>query len=146
MPVFGKTLFETVLDGLEEPTEEQEDETPSPVRGFNGGFVGRAWDAQTEAELDPSSLFEAFLPDPAIAEPAVTGPVVPNWAGRVSEAEIAEDLALKTCRTSNDLKERRRLFARDNHPDRIVVDYRQQATHRMMIANQLIDAALARLR
>lgn len=141
MPIFGKTLFETVLDGLDQPVEEEEDDASSPVRGFNGGFVGRDWGARADGHNDPSLLFEAFPPEPIVIEP-----VIPGWAGRISLAEITSDLALDACRTERDLRERRRLFALENHPDRVVVEYRDQATRRMMIANQLIDAALVKLR
>jgi len=141
MPMFGKSLFETVLEGLSEPVEEEEDEVSVPVRGFNGGFVGRDWSAKPEIDIDPSLLFDGFPPDPIPVEP-----VIPEWIGRLSNEEIAEDLALRDCRTEQDLRDRRRMFARDNHPDRVPPDYTNQATHRMMIANQLIDAALAKLR
>ncbi len=141
MPMFGKSLFETLLEGLGEPVEEEEDDLSVPVRGFNGGFVGRDWSAKPEIDVDPSLLFDGFPPDPVIIEP-----VIPTWIGRLSAAEIAEDLALRDCRTEQDLRDRRRQFALDNHPDRVPADYCHQATHRMKIANQLIDAALARLR
>lgn len=140
MPIFGKSLFETVLEGLDHEVEEEEQDASSPVRGFNGGFVGRDWGANGEAERDPSSLFEGFPPDPVVLMP-----VIPDWIDRLSEAEIAEDLQLKHCRTAHGLREKRRSFAFENHPDRVPVDYRDQATRRMMIANQLIDSALARL-
>lgn len=141
MPMFGKSLFEAVLDGLGEPAEEEEGEVSVPVRGFNGGFVGRDWSARPETDLDPSLLFDGFPPDPAVLEP-----VVPTWIGRLSGDEIADDLALQDCGTEQDLRDRRRLFAFDNHPDRVLPEFRSQATRRMMIANQLIDAALAKLR
>lgn len=141
MPIFGKSLFETVLDSIEEPVEHDDEEVSSPVRGFNGGFVGREWSAGPEVDLDPSLLFDGFPPDPVVHESEI-----PEWIGRLSEAEITGDLALSNCRTESDLRERRRLFALANHPDRIAVEFRDQATRRMMIANQLIDAALAKLR
>jgi hypothetical protein len=141
MPVFGKSLFETVLDGLDEPVEEDDEEASAPVRGFNGGFVGRDWSAKPEIDIDPSLLFDGFPPDPVVIAPAV-----PDWLGRLSEDEIAEDLALKNCRTEQDFRDRRRLFALANHPDRVSPDYCDQATLRMMVANRLVDAALAKFR
>jgi hypothetical protein len=141
MPVFGKSLFETVLDGLGEPVEADEDEVPAPVRGFNGSFVGRDWSAKPETDIDPSLLFDGFPPDPVIVDP-----VTPDWLGRLSDEEIAEDLALQDCRTEQDFRERRRLFALANHPDRVPPEYCEQATRRMMVANQMIDAAVAKFR
>jgi hypothetical protein len=141
MPVFGKSLFETVLEGLGEPVEEDEEDLSPPVRGFNGGFVGRDWSAKPEIDIDPSLLFDGFPPDPIAIEP-----VIPDWLGRLSDSEIVEDLALGDCRTEQDFRDRRRLFALSNHPDRVPAEYCDQATHRMMVANQLIDRALARFR
>jgi hypothetical protein len=141
MPVFGKSLFETVLEGVhQDAAEEDEDITPSRVRGFNTSFVGRDyWGDRPGASSDPSTLFDGFPPEQAI--PKIE---IPDWAGRLTETEIAEDLALKHCRTEQDLRDRRRVFALANHPDRMPVDYRDQATRRMMIANQLIDVALGK--
>ena len=141
MPVFGKSLFETVLEGLDNQDDEEDDVATSPVRGFNGGFVGNDWSRRIDPGSDPSMLFDGFAPDPVIIQP-----VVPGWIDRLSEAEIAEDLRLKDCRTEHDLRERRRIFALDNHPDRVPVDYRDQANRRMMTANQMIDTALTKFR
>jgi hypothetical protein len=141
MPVFGKTLFETVLDGLDQPEEEDVAEAGFPVRGFNGGFVGQDWSGRVDAGSDPSLLFDGFPPDPVVQEPDI-----PDWIDRLSDAEIAEDLSLGNAKGESEIRERRRLFALENHPDRVSADYREQATRRMMIANQLIDKALAKTR
>lgn len=141
MPVFGKSLFETVLDGLDQQAGGEEDAAPTPVRGFNGGFVGRDWSAKPDAELDPSLLFDGYPPEPVADEP-----IIPEWLGRLSEAEIADDLALKDWHAEPDLRERRRLFALQNHPDRVAPPYRDQANRRMMVANRLVDTALAKFR
>lgn len=142
MPVFGKSLFETMLDGLQQQDEVEDDAAISAVRGFNSGFVGSGWNARADIESDPSQLFERFDPPPAIPPAAIP----PDWLDRLSEAEIADDLALEACRSEQDIREKRRHFALENHPDRVADSYRQQATRRMMIANQLLDKALARLR
>lgn len=142
MPVFGKSLFETVLDGLDDPAAEEEQDAPAPVRGFHASFVGREWSADPDIEAR-SSKFDEFLAEPSPIEPIL--PVMPDWIGRTSEAEIAEDLALSACRSEQQLRERRRLFALENHPDRVPPEFRDQATRRMMIANQMIDAALKKL-
>jgi len=143
MTVFGKSLFATVLESLDLQVEEDEEDTASSsvVRGFNGGYVGGGFGARADAGSDPSLLFDGYPPDPVQAVP-----VIPNWLGRLSETEIAEDLALQNCRSENDLRERRRLFAFENHPDRFSVEYRDQATRRMMVANQFLDAALVKFR
>ena len=66
--------------------------------------------------------------------------------GSVEIEDIARELDLAGCRTVDSLQARRREFARDNHPDRLDPPARANATERMMIANRLIDAEIARLR
>ena len=69
----------------------------------------------------------------------------PAWIARLGPEEIAEDLQIASCRTEAEFKAKRRAFARLNHPDLVHPDYREIATLRMMVANQLVDAALKRL-
>ncbi|MDH6269520.1 hypothetical protein M2360_004948 [Rhizobium sp. SG_E_25_P2] len=145
MPVFGRSLFETVLDGMdqeEEPVEEIGAAYAAP-RGLRVSFVGFAEETnETEAapasRFDWAGLFDDYAPPPKLEEP-------PVWLDRLSDVEISEDLALDQCRGASEIRERRRDFALANHPDRVGADYRNAATRRMMVANQLIDAALARL-
>ncbi len=44
-----------------------------------------------------------------------------------------------------DIRERRRAFARENHPDRVPEEFREQATIRMTTANRLVEAALRKM-
>ena len=44
-----------------------------------------------------------------------------------------------------ELTEKRRLFARANHPDRAPTEFRDNATIRMKIANMLIDETVRRI-
>jgi hypothetical protein len=140
MPVFGKSLFATVLDGLEDPDDEADMPADVRVRGLNGGFVADVWYGQDETPPDYASLFDGFPPE-AFAAP----PETPAWLDRLSETEVAEDLALEECATEQALRDRRRQFARANHPDRIARQFHDQATRRMMIANHLVDRAIARM-
>lgn len=78
-----------------------------------------------------------LLPDPA--------PVIPAHLVRLSLEEIAEDLGIAPTDDRERLAERRRQFAKLNHPDRIDADFRERATKRMKIANLLIDEAIRRL-
>ena len=142
MPVFGKSLFETVLEGLADPPAAEEEDTATAVRGLHASFVGREWSANPDIDSGVS-MFDEFLADSPPIEPIL--PVIPDWIERTSEADIAEDLALTACRSEQELRDRRRLFALENHPDRVSPEFRDQATRRMMIANQMIDAALKKL-
>ena len=46
--------------------------------------------------------------------------------------------------TKAEIREKRRAFARGNHPDRVGEEFRDAATIRMTIANRLVEAALRR--
>lgn len=148
MTLFGKTLFETVLAGID-ARKEDEDEAGDPsepaIRGLNGGFVGRNFHGDHFSDADPSAQFvdfiEDFSPTP-MEEPAPIKPAKPPWLDRLTDDEIAEDVGLNNGLTKQQLQEKRRAFARENHPDRVSVEYQAIATLRMMVANQLIDKAL----
>ena len=58
---------------------------------------------------------------------------------------VADTLQLRNGMTAADLNALRRRFALAHHPDRAAASEREQAGRRMMIANMLIDQALARL-
>jgi hypothetical protein len=58
---------------------------------------------------------------------------------------VADTLQLRNGMTAADLTALRRRFALAYHPDRAAASEREQAGRRMMIANMLIDQALARL-
>jgi hypothetical protein len=75
-----------------------------------------------------------------------TDPPAPAHLIRISEDEIAEELAITGDDTEATLTERRRRFARANHPDSVAAPWRENATTRMKIANRMIDTAIARLR
>ena len=154
MTLFGKSLFETVLAGIDarkQDEEEDSDPTEPAIRGLNAGFVGRNFHGDHVAEADPTAQFETFLPDwetlVVVAEDEIAAnlspePVKPIWLERLTEVEIAEDIGIDRTMTKEQLQERRRQFARDNHPDRVLPEYQPIANLRMMVANQLIDRAL----
>jgi hypothetical protein len=145
MPVFGKSLFETVLDGLE--PEEQEEEDVGPARrmtGLGATLLAGASDSNGPDRGDFADLYSDFgegLPVFAADAP----PEPPVWLGRLSRDEISQELDLSTCKSETDLRERRRSFARNNHPDVVHPDFRGPATIRMTIANRLIDDAILKL-
>lgn len=145
MPVFGKSLFETVLDGLE--PEEQEEEDVAPARRMTGLgatlLAGRS-DGNDPDHGDFADLYSDFgegLP----VFPTDASPQPPAWLGRLSKEEISQDLDLSNCKSDAEIRERRRSFARGNHPDVVHPDYRGPATIRMTIANRLIDDAISML-
>ena len=146
MPVFGKSLFETVLDGMAVEEVEEDDapiqRSPRVAAHF---LADTAISDDVPGVRDPGrafgTLYENFDPPPP-AEPEP--PAVPAWLERLSEAEIAEDLGLTDGMSLSEIKARRRSFARLNHPDGVAEAFREAATIRMTIANRLIEQALRR--
>ncbi|SIQ19727.1 hypothetical protein SAMN05880590_102526 [Rhizobium sp. RU35A] len=149
--LFGRSVFQTILTRLdaEEPDEVPEPRTPAyRIAGLGAGFVVETAGADLSDEAGHDLLAGFDLSRDREAEPPLTAPsapalpVMPAHLARLSEAEVAEDLALTPNDTAEDLAERRRRFARLNHPDLVHPDFRDQATRRMMLANMLIDRAL----
>jgi len=144
MPVFGKSLFETVLDGMAaEEVEEEETPTLRGPRVAAHFLADTAISDEVPGVRDPGrafgTLYETFDPPPP---PEPEPPAVPDWLERLSEADIAEDLGLADGMSKSEIKARRRSFARVNHPDGVAEDFREAATVRMTIANRLIEQAL----
>lgn len=151
--LFGKSLFQSVVERL---AEEAEDADAAPVvtayrvSGLSSGFVAESVDHGPAAtfHLDAYlALMPDPMPEPMPAPPAApVRPVMPSHLARLSIEQIAEDLDLKAEDDRETLGEKRRAFARHNHPDRYHPDFRDMATTRMKIANLLVDEAIRRLR
>lgn len=154
----GQSIFQSVLNRLEDEQQESEDAstegTDFRIRGFGAGFVmpeGRpaAADADTDAYfdhlaewLDEKPLTQPEASDATGGEQEPAAALMPQHLERLSESEIAEDLAISPQDTEAMLNEKRRQFAKLNHPDRVAPEFRENATTRMKIANLLIDRAL----
>ncbi|MDQ0454394.1 hypothetical protein [Rhizobium paknamense] len=148
-----QSLFQSVVDRLDatQAKEEQAEDGASAFRimGLSTGFVQET--AEVEASLDTvRSLYEDVMEDAptpaaAVEEEPETPPPMPDYLHRLSLMDIAEDLGLTDEDDAKTLLQKRRAFARLNHPDRVHAAYRDQANQRMMLANRLIDQALKRL-
>lgn len=66
-------------------------------------------------------------------------------APSIDPLDVQRDLNILTATSVKELLDARRNFARANHPDRMPILYRPQATIRMQIANRLVDDAIARM-
>ena len=131
--------FEAILRQLR--SGEAEDGPPrQPVASTPWFVAGTAPHAGAELARDHYGETAGDGPGPAEQ-------IVPAVAlASVAVEDIRRELRLGGCRSVESLKARRREFARDNHPDRLGPEARDNATERMMIANRLIDAEIARLR
>lgn len=153
--ILGQSLFDAVLDRLAEENEDDVEaiDQPSPlggIRGLNAGFVSasvgiplpdgesRLHDAYFDFEDQQSEISE-------LQTEASFERLEARTFSRLTPQDVAEDLKLSEARSAEALQSLRRSFARQNHPDMVGEEWREQATLRMKIANLLIDEALKRL-
>lgn len=142
--IVGLSTFDTVFDRL---SEEGADLAPSPraawssIRGFSSGFAGAASGPRAQSGAEPFAAAYCEFAMEAVAPPPEP-PLDTSPFTRLSPAEIARDLGLLASDPPADLQRKRRAFASLNHPDRTPEEWREAATTRMKIANQLIDEAL----
>jgi hypothetical protein len=165
--LLGQSVFQSVLTRLKEDQQDDDESEPPEadfrIRGLGAGFLtpdGRP----SGAEADIGAYFDFLAdwpgheqagirqttdhqpsPDAPEASPPEPEPVMPPHLERLSETEIAEDLAITARDTEQSLNEKRRQFAKDNHPDRVRPQFRDNATTRMKIANLMIDKAIKQL-
>lgn len=156
--LFGQSIFQSVLERLKAEEEgNDEDETPAAyrVQGLSTGLAfdvmegvsaasqrpGQAYFDNLEPEM-PAAAAEEEVQSQPVPEPE---PVMPEHLARIAPAEIATELSITAADTLQTLNEKRRAFAKLNHPDRVAPAFRQNATTRMTLANLMIDEAMRRL-
>lgn len=150
--LFGQSVFQSVLTRLkEERGEEEAEETDAGfrIKGLGLGFVAATDDGPTGAATGTEAYF-AFLPELADIEPAShepapddpPAPQIPPHLLRLTQEEIAEELSISAADTEATLAEKRRRFAKANHPDGVAPEFRDNANIRMKTANLLIDTAI----
>lgn len=158
--MFGQSVFESVLDRLKAEAreaarqdEEAKDDAAGGVRGLPSGFAGlgtgHAFASGNQAQAAYLDLYEDPAPPPPdpspLLPPEALATAPPSHLLRVAPDEVAADLGLDGSETIAELADRRRAFARANHPDRVPTDLRDNATMRMKIANMLIDETVRRI-
>lgn len=147
--LFGQSVFQSVIERLKAEEEEAAAERDNAadeslafrVAGLNSSFVPETSFSHAPSAREASAAYLDFLPELRPPEPEKQ-PVMPAHLARLSPEEIIEELAIATTDTAATLAEKRRNFARANHPDMIHPDFRDNASARMKIANRLIDEAL----
>jgi type IV secretory pathway VirB10-like protein len=167
--LFGQSVFQSVLDRLDmEEAAAEEADAPAAhrIQGLNSSFAVNAMEGVSTTWARPDQAYvdnlgfdmppgakaaqagdapqpaAASAPEPVVEEPE---PVMPAHLARTAPQDVAAELAITSKDTPHSLNEKRRAFAKVNHPDSIAAPFRDKATIRMKIANLLIDEALKRL-
>lgn len=145
--LFGQSIFQSVLERLK---EEEIGETEEPATHRVSGFsTGLAFDVMEGVSAASQRVGEAYFdnlgPEPVVEDRPEPEPVMPDHLARTAPEEIAAELAISAADTLQTLNEKRRAFAKANHPDGVAQPFRDKANRRMMIANLLIDEAMRRL-
>lgn len=144
--LFGQSVFQSVVERLKQEAEEQAHNEPETVHKSAAGFT-TSFVLETERP-DPErfgAVFDAyldFLPDPPEPEPEPEPEPMPAYLERTSLVDVSEELAIDEKDTVESLSEKRRNFAKLNHPDRLRPEFRANANARMTAANLLIDQAI----
>lgn len=151
--LFGQSIFESVLERLkseEDAAAEAEASAVHRLHGLNTGFATTVMEGVSVASQRVDQAYFDNLDfdrsaEPEAPPPPEPEPVMPDHLARIAPEEIAAELAIAAEDTIQSLSEKRRAFAKANHPDRVAPAFRENATIRMKIANLLIDEAVRRL-
>ncbi|OWV80287.1 hypothetical protein ATY77_26080 [Rhizobium sp. R634] len=151
--LFGQSVFQSVLERLKAEEEPDDDAEAPAAHRVSGLATGLAFDVMEGVSAASQRIGQAYFDNLELDAAAVTAaepaplpePVMPDHLTRTAPAEVAAELAISAADTALTLGEKRRAFARANHPDGVALPFRDNATKRMMLANLLIDEALRRL-
>lgn len=144
--LFGQSVFQSVVARLEREAEDVAVEEPAPAftaRPFSPGTLFETAKQDVEPANRPLEFYLDLLgdvPKPVEAEPEPE--TMPEYLGRTSLSDVSDELAISEKDTLESLSEKRRAFARLNHPDTVSPAFRHNANLRMTAANLLIDQAI----
>ncbi|MBB4291021.1 hypothetical protein GGE16_003080 [Rhizobium leguminosarum] len=153
--LFGQSVFQSVLERLKAEDETEEDTEAPAAHRVSGLGTGLAFDVLGGVSAASQRVGQAYFDN--LEQEAAAGlvekpaplpppePVMPDHLTRTAPQEVAAELAISAADTPLTLGEKRRAFARANHPDGVAPPFRDNATKRMMLANLLIDEALRRI-
>jgi hypothetical protein len=134
------STFETLFIDLFKDTDETgEAPRPSPV---SISSLDAAWGVASRARAFPAQ--EGVNRD--ARRVAYSNESAGTDEVSLDPHKILSELGLHSEATEAEIALLRREFALRNHPDRVPADLREIATQRMMIANDLMDRYLAKLR
>ena len=134
--------FETLISDLLETADDTEG--PRPSHPFSINSLEAAWEAAASARSMPDSKSGADT-TPWRAHYGDSGNDAAD-DGLFDSHKIISELGLHSGASEAEIVILRREFALRNHPDRVPAELRDVATRRMMIANDLMDQHIARLR
>lgn len=153
--LFGQSVFQSVVARLEREAEELNEEEDSATFGrrviFDPAPLQTSGMPEMEPDNRPLSAYLDLLEDVPPAEAPIEAgekrqephpAIMPDHLQRTSLAEVSEELGIGEADTLDSLTEKRRRFARVNHPDAVPAAFRQNAHLRMTAANLLIDQAV----
>ena len=142
--LFGQSVFQSVVARLEREAEDRpEEEIATPfsarVSSSTPGPIATSGIPDTEPDNRPLSAYLDVLEDmPTLdiepkdeaSEPAP----MPDYLQKTSLADVSHELAINDKDTLESLSEKRRSFARLNHPDAVPAAFRENAHLRMTAA------------
>ena len=134
--------FETLIEDLF-ATADRQFEAPKPPHQFSIGSLEAAWELAANSRATPRPATNqggAPLPFHGYDGAEVARGV------SLDPGKIFNELGLHPHASEADVTALRRQFALRNHPDRVPAELREVATQRMMIANDLMDRYVAKLR
>jgi hypothetical protein len=158
--LFGQSVFQSVLDRLKADDDDRDDHDVQPssrIHGFTTGLAFDVMEGVSAASAKPGQAYldilefdvpteEEIPPAQSVPEPEPPPePVMPEHLSRISPQEVATELSISARDTVQSLGEKRRAFAKKNHPDGVDGRFRENAAKRMTIANLMIDEAIKRL-
>jgi hypothetical protein len=133
--------FEALIDDLFAETD-QPSGAPHAARRVSVDSLEATWDLAFNARAQPLRAGQSPAPTPnpyaSYGDAALDATLDPY--------KIISELGLHAEATEEDVLALRRAFALRNHPDRVPAELRELATQRMMIANDLMDRYVAKLR
>jgi len=149
--LFGQSVFQSVVERLEREAEDRPEEETHTSFGprviFDPGPIAASSAADTEADNRSLSAYLDLLEDAPVIEAAPNEEEfepapMPDYLQKTSLTDVSDELAINDNDTIESLSEKRRAFARANHPDAVPAAFRENAHLRMTAANLLIDQAI----
>lgn len=149
--LFGQSVFQSVVERLEREAEDRPEEETHTSFGprviFDAGPIAASSATDAAADNGPLSAYLDLLEDAPVIEAAPNKEEfepapMPDYLQKTSLTDVSEELAINDNDTIESLSEKRRAFARANHPDAVPAAFRENAHLRMTAANRLIDQAI----